>query len=337
MLLGGSKSPSLQTQKVGKIVNMKANIFAMLISIWLVPLAAPGSSGKSYSPVIARLSAPIKHLKISPTGRLLAFLERDRLRILDLAEGTTIDFDQPEVSSCFFWLESMPDLVYRTLRDPVIRRFHYGNASTKTITKISADSSFLSNSNKLGMFAIAMTGEVRLFRIYYPTSIAAPRPTAQTPPGVWVVGSRKILWQPTDLFSEPRTIVPKAAIESFDISRDGTRITWSDEKGRVYSSTAADTPQFIDYGSDGRWHPKQDGVILYSSPRSRHNRDLKIFRDGRQKWLTYTPQHSERWPVWDPNHKRILYTLDSSTDLLELSHSGRTSRKEPNGNDPRKI
>ena len=111
-------------------------------------------------------------------------------------------------------------------------------------------------------------------------------------------------------------------IASFDISPDGVSIVWSTAEGKVFYSESGRKPVYIGRGSDPVWHPKK-AQILYSAARMVGNKvidhDIKLVdKRGQGKFLTITQTRNERWPRFLNEGRKIVFTVQNSTDLFSL-------------------
>jgi hypothetical protein len=154
----------------------------------------------------------------------------------------------------------------------------------------------------------------------------------KTEGGAWVATQKSILWL-SDLGLTLKSLEDDGSgVESFDISPDGKRMAWATRNGRVYTAELGDKVVYIGRGRDPRWHPQRT-LLLYAAGRSVGPRiydyDVRVSDpNGHGRFVTITPDRSERWPQWFEADS-ILFTVPGTTDVWRQDLREPAVKKEP--------
>lgn len=311
-------------------------ILAAIIALLTNPNLTPGKPSNKKKQILIRFQNQISHLRISPKANFLGFIEtlpnqKKHLKVLDIRSKNIFSVTKHQVGPSFFWAPHGYRLFYREqIKEPT---------SDKVISTIKAYDSKLMKSIDIETISLP-TGYITLdpmdlkirtmsspklhvHKIIYPGSrLAKWQLRTRSQKGHWCVTQNGVLWmlKSTNLMSKLDDDGSK--IEAFAISPDGKSIAWNTEKGLLYLSTEGQAPIRIGYGKHPQWHPNKK-ILVYSGARlvgkviSRY--DLRVTNTkGQGRWITHSQHSNEMWPIWHPQGKLILYTINKTSDLYMM-------------------
>lgn len=319
-------------------------------AIILLPLTAYSLSATAINKAVPitkpwiRLSGGANHIRIDPKGKYLAYTDINgkRLRVLDIKNKKIYSISKQKVGASFFWAPDGIRLFYRELlktKEGTIKS-SLNSFDARILKSIKIESYpyttglLTFDPRDLRMHLLHSKG-VHTKRIFFPNERLARWQIAQRKDiGKLVAGQKGIVWLTQGGFSMKWLKDDQSGIESFDLSPDGTTVAWATKSENVFISQEGEKPSLIGKGRDPKWHPYKP-ILVYSGARRIGNKtidyDLKVTnQNGIGRFLTYTPEASERWPIWNPTGKKIIYTKSKTTDLYQLSF--KVEKKENRGN-----
>ena len=279
-----------------------------------------------------RLEGAATYLRSDPRSEFVAFTEPDGtgLKVLNLENRKIYLVTSGKVAGSFFWSPAGFRLFYRELilnKDHTLasQLYAYDTKLRKSVAlqEIPSSSGFLTFDPRDLRFQIMHAKGVLSRRIFFPDERLARWQVAQrTENGKWLATQKGILWLTQQGFTMRRLKDDHSDVESFSISPDGQAIAWATKGGSIYYSRDGSAPRKLDDGRDPTWHPKS-ALLLYAAARKVGDQvvdyDLRIVDvHGNGRYLTKTQMSPERWPQWLNNGQRIIYTLDQTTDLLQM-------------------
>lgn len=282
-----------------------------------------------------RLESGMSHSQISPDGRRIAFIDSATgvLGLLDTRTQAVTEISKYSVGASFVFAPDGCRLFYRELaRDSQnkeafskLRGYDCALKRSVDIKRIEGMTGFLAFDPKTQeLQALGEEGKIFRQKLQYPDhKLSKWLRTQTTQAGQWIPTPKQMLWLRKG--SHILEAVPGndgSEILSYSISPDGRSCAWASKSGHVFLSEDGKKALDIGEGRDPQWHPKQKQIV-YSSPRKAAavvtDFDLRLADSrGAGEFLTRTQEGRERWPIWDPNSNRILFTQENSTDLFSL-------------------
>jgi dipeptidyl aminopeptidase/acylaminoacyl peptidase len=311
-------------------------IFAIIFALWSPTLLsssiAQGIELKTVSKPWVRVNQTINHLRLDPKNKFAAFIDSSGLglKVLDLKDKAIYQVSKAQIGSSFFWSPDGYRIFYRELTKSsdnkvvsVLKAYDCFLHQSVTVEKMDYPTGILTfDPRDLRMSLMSAKG-LKTKRIYFPDERLARWQVAQrTDKGKWVVTQKAVLWVTQGGYSIRKLEDDGSAIESFDISPDGSAIAWATKNGEIYTNRGGSKSKFLDHGRDPKWHPDRLQLI-YSGARmvgrQAVNYDLKISDiNGSKRFLTSSQFANERWPQWNEKLGQIVFTKDKTTDLYVL-------------------
>lgn len=278
-------------------------------------------------------------LRLDAKSRNLAFTDDKGfgLRVLNLETRKVYLVTREYVGTSYFWAPDGVRLFYREQ----IRKA----APEKSTTGDTIFSNLAAFDVKLGKNIVVdsvqgptglLTFDPRDLRLYlmqkdgilskrlsFPDDRLARWQIAQrTDNGRWVATQNGMLWVTQSGFAMRRLTDDGSPVESFSLSPDGTTAAWATTLGNIWVSRGGEEPKKLDRGKDPAWHPEKP-ILLYAGARvvgnTVINHNIKVSDlKGSSRFLTYTQGSSERWPQWQDQGSKVLYTHDRSTDIFQM-------------------
>jgi hypothetical protein len=302
----------------------------------------------SATPILRGTNA-FHQMKLSPKGRYLAYTDENGLGLnaIDLKTKFIYRVSDEKVGQSFFWTPDGSRIFYRELvRSPLkkprtdsdaerkenqwetpirskIRAFDCSVARNIDIDTIPRTTGLLTFDPRDLRFLLLSESGIHTKKITFPNQrLAQWQIASRNDEGKWLATQKGILWVTQRGLVMRRLEDDSKNLSSFDISPDGQWIAWSTEGDRIYISHEGKMSQFLAYGRDPKWHPTRQ-LIAFAGARMVGNKavnfDIKIADvRGQAKFLTATQFSSERWPHWDKEGEKIMYTVDQTTDLFLL-------------------
>lgn len=311
-------------------------ILAGCVTLSLLALAASPALAITE---VATLTTPwirsdrrLNHLRADPKGRYLAFVDENgkKLSVIDIKTKNIFEVTKHYVGLAFFWSPDGFRLFFReqllTVDKQIGSRLKvYDTALSRSVTleEMPFRTSVLTfDPRDLRMHLLSARG-IRTKRIYFPDERLARWQVQQRHDmGKFLATQQGILWVTQSGYAMRRLNDDGSALDSFDISPDGSSIVWATKAGKVWVSKEGKSSRLIGDGRDPQWHPTRP-LLLFAGGRmvgdSIINFDLRVTDiSGTGKFLTNTQYSDERWPQWHPKGNKIIYTVDRTTDVYLL-------------------
>ncbi len=277
-----------------------------------------------------RLANDPQQIKMNKTGTYLAYVESTRpgLFMVNVKDQNVYKVSDKKVGAAFFWSPDGHRLFYREMNQRIgkvnseVKVYDTGLHKNVSINKMEGPSSFLTyDPRHQGMRILHATG-IKHNQLKYPGKRAPAKDKADV--NSWLATPVGILQLSADGKAMHRIEDDKSGVSSFDISSDGKYIAWATTNGTIYvADTDAKVGTKIDRGFDPAWHPTKH-VLIYAGARLLGNVaagfDIKISDLAEnQTFLTDSKFSNERWPIWQPDGKTIIYTKQRTTDLYKMA------------------
>jgi len=278
-------------------------------------------------------SGYFNHMRLDPKGRFVAYESEDGLglSVLDLKTSQVYLVSEAQIGASYAWSPDGFRLFYREQSQMPdggikshINAFDCTNFKNVLLEEISTASGYLTLDPRDLRLQILGPKGVRTKKIYFPSERLARWQVAQRlEHGKWLATQQSMLWLTHGGMTMRKLDDDGSGVESFDVSPHGDRIVWATQKGRVYVSRNGESPQFVAYGRDPRWHPQRP-LIIFAGARMVGNKiisyDLRLAdQEGvAGQFLTATQFSSERWPQWRGATERIVYTIEQTNELYTL-------------------
>jgi hypothetical protein len=300
----------------------------------IAQVADAQSSGLELSPQtkpILRVDTEMSQMKSNISGQFVAYVPtgKNGLRIISLDSGKITEPSGYFIGPSFFWSPDGARLFFRELRSESNKTVSYVRAwdivqnRLIEIEKFQGPSGFLTFDPRDNRILFMHAKGLKSKKLTFPDNRLAHWQSAQRKDtGKWVMAQKGGVFVTESGFTMQKLEDDGSGLDSFDISPDGSSAVWATKYGRIFFSKNGAKPTFLDWGRDPKWHPERS-LIVYAGGRMVGNQasdyDLKVATPGaRGSFLTATQHTAERWPVWKPDGKAILYTVEGTHELRSL-------------------
>lgn len=308
----------------------------------IVSLTFLSSSG-IFSAVSDETVVPLKPWLRAESG--VSFMRRNRdmsmiayipngesgIHVIDTKSGNVYAATREFTGGSFFWSPDNARLFFRELIHPegnkistTVKAWDSALKKTVTIDAFKGSSGMLSFDPRDQRLMLMHEKGIMTKRLVFPDERLAYWQTAhRTDKGKFVAADGGMTYITQQGFAMDKMTDDNTGIESFDIAPNGDSVVWATKGGKIYLSMQGESARFLDFGRDPQWNPKQD-LIIYAGGRMVGNKvaqyDLKMSASmGPGSFLTSSQERSERWPMWSPDGKAIIYTITGTTDILSLN------------------
>ncbi len=319
------------------------HVFAVISRHWLASFLLTASLLSSADTATAvtkgnslwmRLNGGAQYMQMDPRGNFIAYTNTDGrgLNILNIKSAEIFAISKHQVGQAFFFAPDGCRLFYREM---------YKNPDASVTSEVSAYDCALKKSISLAKLP-HVTGllsfdprDMRLSllhekgihtqRLSFPGErLARWQEQDQPETGKWVASQKGILWITSEGTKMRKMQDDGSEVQALDISPDGSSIVWATTSEQIYTSHMGRQPKLIGDGRDPRWHP-QSKTIAFVAPRKLGkvtiDYDIKVTdSSGNGKFITATPGTPERWPLWSPDGKNLIWTRNNSTDLFKTGY-----------------
>jgi hypothetical protein len=292
------------------------------------------STGVDLKPLtkpLLRVDTELSQIKSNVNGKYLAYVPTGKagLRILILESGKIIEPSGYFIGPSFFWSPDGARLFFRELRSEnnvtvsYVRAWDIVQNRIIEIEKFPGSSGFLTFDPRDNRLLYMHAKGLKSKKLMFPDNrLAYWQSSQRNDTGKWVMAQKGGVFVTESGFTMQKLDDDGSGIDSFDISPDGSSAAWATKSGRIYTSKNGLKPVFLDWGRDPKWHPERH-LVVYAGGRMVGNQasdyDLKVATPGaRGSFLTATQHTAERWPVWKPDGKTILYTTEGTHELRSM-------------------
>lgn len=309
----------------------------LLSSISLIPTQARAVTYKTVLTPWMRLDDGPSGLRLDHKSKNLAFTNDKGfgLQVLNIETKKVFLVTSEYVGTSYFWAPDGIRLFYREqIRQDAPDKKNYTISSNLSAfdTKLGKNILLETVQGPTGLLTfdprdlriyLMQKGSILSKRLSFPDDRLARWQIAQrTDNGRWVGTQNGMLWVTQAGFAMRRLADDGSPIESFSLSPDGTTAAWATVLGNIWVSRAGEKPHKLDRGKDPTWHPDKP-ILLYAGARvvgnTVVNHNIKVSdMKGSSRFLTYTQGTSERWPQWQDQGKKVLYTHEKSTDIFQM-------------------
>lgn len=265
-------------------------------------------------------------------SKLLAFfMDRGRdlheLAVLSLKDGAVYKVPDNGFGSEYAWVPFGQRLIYTRHynQGSELRVFDVFSGKSKTLQSYSHALGAVNIDPRDMRIRLVHEKGLHNLQLRFPgLKLARWQTEAQAPGGSFLVSRNRVFTVNENGTSLHPVFSSEFTIRSFSLSPDGLRLAWATDDGKLYQAILGQKSQWIGFGRDPSWHPR---LLLLAFSGARQLGQQSIDQDicilderGMKHWLTFTPQSAERWPVWDELQKRLIFTIEKTTDLYAIGY-----------------
>lgn len=282
-----------------------------------------------------RLHGEAFNMKVDRNQRYIVFTDRKgyNLSCLILRENKIFRITRQKVGGSFFLSPDGNRIFFREIVRSkkgneimsLLKVYDLKSHRSEEIHRLEGLSGYLTFDPRDLRFQLMHEKGILSKMIVFPDERLAKWQLAQrTEQGKWLATPNGILWLTHSGFTMRKFKDDDTGIQSFDISPDGSSITWATKGAGVFYSRLGSEPLKVGSGFDPAWHPKKS-IIIFSGVRKVGKKivdtDIRMFdtHSERGRWLTFTQSASERWPRWFNKGKSVIFSLSKTTDVYRLN------------------
>lgn len=279
-----------------------------------------------------RLDTGLSHISPNINAQYIAFIPEKKLgiRILNLKSGNIIEPSAHYIGPSFFWSPDGMRLFYRELLPKAgktvsrVRAWDVVQNKNIDVETFDGASGLLSFDPRDNRMLLMYKNGIKSKKLVFPNNrLAFWQAAERNDLGKWVVAQKGVTFVSDAGFAMQKLTDDGSGIESFDISPDGSSAAWATRSGKIFFSQQGESPKFLDYGRDPKWHPEKP-LLVFAGGRMVGNKaadyDIKITSpNSKASFLTATQHLAERWPAWSPDGKTIFFTLQGSNELRTMN------------------